>query len=235
LARAFWHEAGAAEPFPRDLRGPILWTLPLDLVDLPGLRLASVRHWLRHHGAAFSCDEADRPLRACLVAWRGHGFIFIDTDDSEDERRFSLAHELGHFLRDYWQPRRLACTRLGMRAAEVLDGERPPTPEERLSALLARVPIGLHTHLMHRDSAGRFASPEVTAAERAADRLAYELLAPAEAVLAAVHGKADRSAIAGLLREVYGLPVAQALDYSALLVPAGPPPDLLLRQLGLVK
>ena len=90
-----------------------------------------------------------------------------------------------------------------------------------ISALLARVPVGFHAHLMARDGAGRIASERIAAAERDADRLAYELLAPAESVLAA----ADRTSAACVLQEVYGLPPAQALDYSDLLFRAPPPPD----------
>src|SRR5262249_56635767 len=137
-ARASWRRAGPAGRFPRDLRPPLLRALPLDVLSLPRLSVAGVRAWLERNGAACPCAGADRPLRGCLVAHAGHGLIFLDADDPEDERRFSLAHELGHFLRDYWQPRRLACERLGPRAAEVLDGLRPPTPAARLDGALGR-------------------------------------------------------------------------------------------------
>ncbi len=234
LARAFWEMAGAAEPFPRELRRPAVRALPVDIVLLSALRLDDVRAWLRHNGVAYTCGGADRRLRACLVARGGWGHVFLDGEDPADEQRFSLAHELAHFLRDYWQPRRLARARLGERAVEVLDGERPPTARERLGAALARVPLGFHAHLLDRDGAGRFATEAIAIAESEADRLAYELLAPAESVLATVGGAAaDRGAVAGLLREVYGLPEAQALEYGGLLLPPALPADPLLRRLGL--
>jgi hypothetical protein len=236
LAGAFWKEVGVAEPFPRNLRGPITYALPLAVVYLSGLRLTAVRDWLARTGVACPCEVADRPLRACLVASWGCGFVFIDGADREDEQRFSLAHELAHYLRDYWQPRQLAVARLGASVIEVFDGLRPASAEERLSALVARVPIGFHWHLMRRDDDGQFPTPAIAAAERDADRLAYELLAPAAMVHApagAAKGAAARTALVLELEAVYGLPPAQARDYSALLMTAPPPMDPLLRQLGL--
>jgi hypothetical protein len=229
LAAAFWVEVGAPEPFPRGLSRPIARALPLAVVLLPQLRLAAVRAWLERCAIACPCAAVDRPLRACLVARGGAGLIFLDGADPADERRFSLAHELTHFLRDYWRLRRRACARLGDRVAEVLDGRRPPTPEERLSALLTEVPLRACVHLMERDVAGRFATPVVAAAEDAADRLAYELLAPAASVLAEWVG--ERAALVPCLQQVYGLPLAQALAYREILLPSAPQPDPLLHRL----
>jgi len=74
---------------------------------------------------------------------------------------------------------------------EVLDGRRRPGPAERLHALLGGVPVGFHTHLLARDGDGRAAGAEA-AAEREADRLAYQLLAPAAEVLAGVQAAGGR-------------------------------------------
>src|SRR5207237_873153 len=114
LADAFWAEAGRAEPFPRDLRGPIAWAvLRLAVVERPALCVGGVLDWLRRSGVVCPLREPDRRLRGCLVASRGYGFAFLDADDGPHERRFTLAHELAHFLRDYLQPRRRAAARLG--------------------------------------------------------------------------------------------------------------------------
>jgi hypothetical protein len=229
LADAFWQ--GASEPFPRSLRLSAALALPVLVTDLPGLGLRAVSDWLQAHGGSGWRHPvgADRPLRACLVARDGWGYVFVDADDPEDERRFSLAHELAHFLRHYLQPRIDAGRRVGQRALEVLDGRRPATTAEHLRAVLLGAPLACHVHLLARSPDGS-ASAAVDAAEREADRLAFELLAPAEAVLA--EPAHTRAALAQRLCDVFGLPPAQAWRYAGLLRPEQPT-DPLLRRLGL--
>ncbi len=230
-AAVFWQEAGTIEPFPRELRGSISRALPLSVIYLSKISVAAVHEWLRRNRVACPGAIDDRPLRACLVARAGAGFVFLAGTDAENEQRFSLAHELAHFLRHYWHPRQLASRRLGPRILEVLDGQRPATFEERLQAVLRFVPVGFHIHLMERDERGRFADSAVAVAEHEADRLAYELLAPAEAVQSRL-GTLDGTALADLLGQEFGLPRAQAEDYGDILMPR-PPADPLLRRLGL--
>jgi hypothetical protein len=231
LAAQFWAEVGEIEPFPRRLQRSILRALDLSIVLLPQLRLFEALKWLRRRQISFSLSEADRPLRACLVCRRGAGFIFLDGADDEAEQRFSLAHELAHFLRHYWEPRRRATARLGGQILEVFDGERRPAPAERLRSLLVGVPLGFHAHLMGR---GARAAEALAAAEEEADRLAYELLAPAEVVLARLQGAADeqRNRAAALLHDAFGLPTAPANHYAEILYPIYRSDPLLLH-LGL--
>jgi hypothetical protein len=221
LVRTFWAEAGMSEAFPRTLRRPTLRALPVSIIPLPRLRLDKVRGWLHENGISCPCVEPDRSLRACLVAHRGHGLIFLDEADEADEQRFSLAHELAHFLKHYWQPRRLACLRLGARIAEVFDGARPPTVRERLHALLKNVQPGFQLHLMQRGPGRGMPTQAIARAEEEADLVAYELLAPAAEVLARIGGVLAQAAkVAAMLRTDFGLPEQQAMDYARDLLPS---------------
>ncbi len=218
---AFWHAAGGPAPFPRDLETPVLWALPLAVHRLPHLRVSGVQAWLRRTGIPVRVPQPDRPLHGCLIAYAGKGAVLLDGDDPEDERRFSLAHETGHFLVDYLAPRRRVVERLGAEAAEVLDGLRPPTLDERVSALLTGVTLGVLTHLLQRSHDGSIGCGRVMAAESRADRLALELVAPAATVRGTLehHGRSghpdDRvGQTTDLLVETFALPPAVATPYA---------------------
>jgi hypothetical protein len=190
----------------------------LSIVVRPKLSFGRLLGWLKENGFDCELSGADRPLRGCLAARCGYGLAFIDSSDTEDEQRFSLAHELAHFLRNHWSVRRRVCKRLGPDALEVLDGEREPTEQERMQALLRGIPLGLHLHLMERDKDGNPTNATIAEAEDDADRLAYELLAPAEHVLAQ-GAAAGKPALVQRLRQYYGLPAVQASRYAGILVP----------------
>ena len=236
-ADSFWSAAGGPEPFPRNLRIPIANALPVSVVLLPRLRVAAVEDWLQRRGIRCATAAQDRPLRACLVARYGHGFIVVEGADPEDEQRFSLAHELAHFLRHYWQPRCQAAERLGESALEVLDGERPPSQDERIHGLLAHVRLGFHVHLMDRTADHQVAGAAVDLAERDADLLAFELLAPGDAVIENVPRlppEQYREAIRRRLVTDFRLPADPAERYARLLVPERHRPSPLLHRLGFV-
>jgi hypothetical protein len=180
-AAAFW--AGAPESAWRrgDIEAAVAWSAPLAVVVLPNLDARRARGWLAERGARLGDGDANRPLRGLLLAARGVGIVFLDGTLAPADRRFTVAHELGHFLLAYLEPRERVL-REAPSLLEVVDGRRPPTRTERAQALLARVPIGLHAHLLDRDVHGA-AAPDVEAAEDAASQFALEVLAPWSAAL----------------------------------------------------
>jgi hypothetical protein len=217
----FWQLCGEVEPFPRNLERPIALALPVTIVKLPHLRLRHIESWLRRRGITFLFNCQSRAVRGCLIACGGEGLVFIDGADHDDERRFTVAHETAHFIVDYWQPRHKAMRRFGNLITEVLDGLRPPSVNERLGALLANTPIGIHIDLMER----RDMEGELWEIENRADKIALALLAPPEAVLSEVDLSAARfdqrqaDAVA-VLREGFGLPASIAKSYSLSLLAA---------------
>lgn len=223
LAERFWSLAGCRESFPRSLETPLSWALPVALIKLPRLEVALLTEWLDWQGIIPPFTVAYRCLRACLVARAGYGMIFLDGSDSEDERRFSLAHEISHFMLDYWQPREHALSVLGSGIQDVLDGRRLPTPEERLGGLFQGVSWQTFTHLMDRSPSGQVEHLRILDAEDRADRLALELLAPRATVISRLQTVQWRESSAHdraveTLQQEFGLPGTVAHEYGRMLV-----------------
>jgi hypothetical protein len=214
LAARFWAGVGEAPSFPRDLRTVLCWLPNLHVVEVANLTLAiAAEHFARHNIPCRAPGEV-RPLAGCFGGHRDVGVILLDATLEPDEFRFTLAHEVAHYLRDYDKPRRTVAARLGVRALEVLDGLRPATVSERLAGLLREVTVGCHTHFLDRDPWGRVLTAEAREAEEAADRLAYELLAPFGDV------NPDASSpgtLVSRLTSQFGLPPAEAAKYAAIL------------------
>jgi hypothetical protein len=230
----FWRRCGQPEPFPRNLERSIALALPIFLVKVPRLCLSAACTWLCARG--FEAESAflagsERPLRGCLVAAAGRGVIFLDGSDPDDQRRFTLAHEVAHFLVDYYLPRRAALERLGPHLAEVLDGQRPPTAEERLGALLARAPLQTYVNLLGRGDGGDTLHADLDEIETRADRVGLELLAPENEVwlradVSAPTFDAREARLSATLVGCFGLPSSTARSYArTLLLHAGKGPS----------
>jgi hypothetical protein len=220
---SFWLWCGELEPYPRSLERAVSLALPVVLVKLPRLRLQSVESWFEQRGATFRFNCRSRDVRGCLVAYGGQGLIFVDGTDPEDERRFTVAHEIAHFILDYLLVRERACAKFGAQIADVFDGARRPSVAERVGAVLAGAPLGVFTELMERDETGGGASGKVYRIEDRADRVALALLAPPEDVLAEVDTSATtfrgrHESLNRLLRTRFGLPAVAASAYASSLL-----------------
>src|SRR5437870_3676839 len=105
-AQRLWRGVGGkAPPFPRNLEEAALVSLRLDIIEEHGLHVRMVEDWIAQRGGAFRFLCHERALHGCVVALRGQGAIFLDADDSINTKRFTLAHEIAHFLQDYLLPR----------------------------------------------------------------------------------------------------------------------------------
>ena len=220
-AQEFWALAGEAPEYPCDIKIAITLTTPLELYAIPGLRVGDVLEWTNKVRIAYhTMPGRNRRLHGCLLADRDKGTIFYDARDPEAEQRFTLAHELAHFLLDYQAPRQRAVTILGRSILPVLDGERSPTVSERVHAVLSSVSLGAMSHFMERPDDGLPATIILDIEDRA-DRLALELLAPASSLhemmglATAPRGFNQRLLfLTQQLMAMYGLPTTIASSYA---------------------
>lgn len=224
VAGLFWELARQTPSYPVPLEDVVGWAFPLAISHVPGLSVQYVRAWLQANGILYTVTKENRRLRGCLFAYRGNGVIFLDSTDPADEQRFTLAHELAHFLLDYWLPRQRTLETLGEPIQEVLDGERAPTTEERLHAVLANTSLGVLSHLMERPDVG-IPTAVVLEVEERADQLALEIIAPANLL---IDGRDVNSqtvpyitrlqTLVTTLKTSFGLPSSVARPYARMLL-----------------
>lgn len=222
LASDFWATVGFEEGFPREFENAIESAYPLTVKRLPNLTLGSLREWLQPLGIPFRSTD-DRALCGCLAANHGSAMIFIDATDPADEQRFSLAHELAHFLRDIWRPRQRLTRVLGETGTKIFDGRRGASNDDCISAALESIDLSPNLHLLARGADGRPATMAIADAEESADVLAFELLAPATHLA----DRAEPWQEAELLDHLgakYGIPRLEAIRYAKRLCP--PPPKV---------
>lgn len=220
----FWEQVGQVEMPPRNLENSVLWALPLIVEKVPNLWVREIETWLKRYNIPYPLPYSNRPLYGCLIAYGGRGVVLLDETDSEDQSRFSLAHETAHFLVDYLQPRERAIAKLGSSIIEVLDGLRPQTLDERVHAVLSGIPLGIHIDLMERPRDGSHCNDNIVEIEDRADRLALELLAPMDEVYQHVLAVGKPATFhegvrltTHLLIQVFGLPESVAQTYGSFL------------------
>lgn len=236
IAASFWRRAGSPSSFPRDIEASVLWALPVAVVKLPRLRVAAIREWLSEYDFQAIIPAARRELRACVVASRGRGVIFIDGCDEAEEQRLSLAHEVAHFLIDYLLPRDRALQAFGPSIVPVIDGDRPPTHAERLSAVLRGVTLGVYSRLWPREPRRQAPDARVVAHEDMADVLALELVAPRREVVARAGDlirQSRRDEVSFLLQSQFGLPMPTADVYAGVLCASAKPAQSVRDWLGI--
>lgn len=223
-AADFWKQAGVVPKYPLQpnyLEQAICLLLPINIVKLNKLSLFEVISWLAEHSYSMQISE-DCTLCGLLFISQGQGIIFINGSHSLDEQSYTLAHELGHYLLEFDQPRKKAKLLFDNKIDEIFLGIRKPTIEDELSGIIKRVNVRPYVHFLEEDNTSAEGRARVWDAENKADALAFELLAPFHTVHAELKEKCKyltfncvRNELPGILAERFGLPSSVRQQYLA--------------------
>ena len=224
-ANWFWNRAGGRPQYPADIGYAALCALEVSIMDIGGLTSRTAAACLARFGVSLPSplSSTDRHLRGCIAVGLRGAIILIEADDSDNERRFTIAHEVSHYILEARAHRYRAERMMGEAYLDVLYGAREPTNNERVDALLKRVRATPFSHLMDRAPDGGHGCGQTLRAECDADALALELLAPRAEMARHVHARRRvpfRRALdetARIARHRYGLPPSIARDYAATL------------------
>ena len=170
VVQALYQEVDVAPPcerYPIAPLGPVLERLPLRCLEVAPLSGQVAEKMLRQRGvqlepnALKGCDS--EPLAGFLFAGGALGFVFVLKTDPVTRRRFSIAHELGHYLL-HFRPRLLA-------------------PTEEMDPLLGMTDAFRTTEAEDAEAVGEEARmQQFLQVEREANHFAAELLMPEEVV-----------------------------------------------------
>lgn len=149
--------------------------LPLAQLTIPRLTADGIADWLKIRRLPAIVERVSGHLHGALVAYGGVGLAFIDGADESIERRFTLAHEVGHFVGEYLVERSTFQRIAGEEMLEVHDRRRSASGVERTRMALAGRPLPLRYWAC---------TGQPAESEQLADRIAVELLAPTELLLA---------------------------------------------------
>jgi hypothetical protein len=208
--------------FPRDLAEDIPLALPITVVPLPHLTPQKGREWLASHECKYGKLVGKKGLKnGFTVASSGVAVLFLNSTDPADEQRFTLAHEVAHFVLDHIQPRLRAEKAWGGSILSMLDGDQAPSISEQLFTVFERIPYSVQSSFMDRNDQGEPDTGLVMESELRADRLAFELLAPRQELLPLLqHG--GRKELESSLISRFGLPVKEARAYARWLLSEQP-------------
>lgn len=162
--------------------GELIRALNLTCEELPGLTRDAASRRLAERGGLLDEDGGERqsPLAGFLYAVGEDGSIFVEQSDPVARRRFSVAHELGHYLLHFRPLLRILSAQVGA-PVEALDAFPKTDDESELDALPdGQIVLPLAYAEVY---AGAFTLPPLAQMEVEANRFAAELLMPAALVI----------------------------------------------------
>ena len=221
LSDWFWTRAGGWFDHPADIAYAATCALDVYVDEVAGLTPVSAAAHIGR-GRLWIPDGVDeRSLHGCVIASRSGGTILVEKNDDEAEKRFTIAHEVSHYILEVKQPHERATDRMGREFADALYRLREPTPTECIDAWLNNTRSEAFAHFMDRAPGGRYGCSLTLEAECRADDLALEILAPRSVLTAAVSsmGFSESLKVARRIAERrFGLPESVAERYASWVV-----------------
>jgi Zn-dependent peptidase ImmA (M78 family) len=146
----------------------------LTCIELIGLTSETASHFLMRRGAIFEPIHSanQEPLAGYIYVDSRNGYIFVERNDLLVRRRFSVAHEFGHYVLHFYPLLHAERLSNSYEPLEITEGLALFSAEEDADDL----PEGRVVHASHLQL------PSYDQMEKEANQFAAELLMPAEAV-----------------------------------------------------
>ena len=170
IAREFWATTHAEFRYNYDIVKVVESSLNVQLIRMPQLSPKNITSWLSDHDMNIPLENNERNLHGALIIQNGAVLMFIDTTENDTRQRYTLAHQVSHFLLDYQMPKERTIMTLGKEIAGVLKGNAEASVEQLVQSAFNGMTDKVYTLFIEKD--------EAIPSENPADSLALELLAP---------------------------------------------------------
>lgn len=207
-------------PYSLDLAKDLVDSLGIWVENLEHLSFPIVQEWHRKKDFCFDGDYHDREIHGFLKVAGGAAVIFINASDSYAQRRFTLAHELAHFLIEQKWVSEWIRGSLGGAIEDKWSRGSDLDTEDRLLGVLKGIPLKSQEHLLDSTGESVLKRERISLAEWHADLLAFELLAPMDRLLEEARSAGHEATTAkshDLLVSKYLFPQQEAKVYARLI------------------
>ncbi len=222
IAREFWSTVDQVYRDSFDIVSAVDASLIIDLVMIKELSLQKIETWLAERTISIEFDVNDRGLHGALMIKTGSVFMFVEDSQNEIQQRFTVAHEVSHFLLDYHVPKEKAILALGKEIEDVLNGNLAASNPQLALSVIKGITIDPYTFLIENNGNGSFLSWSNFNSENEADYLALELLAPRAKVINETVSSTKRLTYSQFTRKSqeiligkYGIPSEVARQYAS--------------------
>ena len=216
----FWRRAGGRSTHPVDIGYAATCALEVGIRSVAGLTMFTAVDHLRRVGVRCPESVSERKLHGCIAVGPRGATILVEMHDADAQRRFTIAHEVSHYILEVRRHHRRAARRMGRDYVGILYGSREATPTERVDAWLKNVLFSPFAHFIDRTPGGGYGCGQTLEAECVADRLAIEILAPRAELRRAVRAN-RRLPLSAMINEArriaeqrFGLPDTVAERYA---------------------
>ena len=217
----FWRRAGGRFSYPADIAYAAMCALDVYVEEVAGLTPVRAAAYVGREGLWILDGADERSLHGCVIIGRSGAAILVEKNEDEAEKRFTVAHEVSHYILEVKQRHNRAADVMGQEFTDTLYGLREATPTERIDAWLNNTHSDALAHFMDRAPGGGYGCSRTLEAECVADDLALEILAPRSELMAAISsvGFSESLKAARRISEGrFGLPEGVAERYASRIV-----------------
>lgn len=182
ISNRFWTDSGLKSDYPRKIEEAVLRNFPISIVKIETLAYEPLKCWFEERELFNVLPTFSGNLLGAIFAFKGNALLFVEATLPSQELRYTIAHEVGHFLFDYHFKRKRVQETVGVNAEEILDGTRVASLGERVDAILLGVDLKPYYHLLAEQKCISISRGQIESAEDNADFLADELIAPEDVV-----------------------------------------------------